>query len=104
MVPELDRVGVLTVIDRAALVAYCEAWATYCDAMEAVRAHGSVVPGRNDTIVKNPAFQVARDCVDTMVKLGARFGWTPSDRARLSIPDADDNSDGENASVLRLLT
>jgi P27 family predicted phage terminase small subunit len=102
IVPELDRLGLLTKVDRAYLVAYCEAWATFNAAREAIAEFGPLVAGRDGGMVKNPAAQVMRDAADMMLKFGSRFGLSPSDRTRLSVPSGTE--DGPDAQVLSLLS
>lgn len=41
VVPELESLGLVTVLDRAYLVAYCEAWSTFCLARRALRGRAS---------------------------------------------------------------
>ncbi len=102
IVPELDRLGLLTVVDRAYLVAYCEAWASFNSAREALAEYGPLVAGRDGGLVKNPASQIMRDAADMMLKFGSRFGLSPSDRTRLSVPSKSE--DGPDAQVLSLLS
>ncbi|MCP9207818.1 phage terminase small subunit P27 family [Streptomyces cucumeris] len=102
IVPELDGLGLLARVDRAYLVAYCEAWATFNAAREAMAEYGPLVAGRDGGLVKNPAAQVMRDAADLMLKFGSRFGLSPSDRTRLSVPSAAE--DGPDAQVLSLLS
>ncbi|MFF0481044.1 phage terminase small subunit P27 family [Streptomyces sp. NPDC004435] len=102
VVPELERLGLVTRLDRAYLVAYCEAWATFNAAREAMAEYGPLVAGRDGGLVKNPAAQVLRDSADLMIKFGSRFGLSPSDRTRLSVPS--DSEEGPDAQVLSLLS
>jgi P27 family predicted phage terminase small subunit len=102
IVPELARLGLLTVVDRAYLVAYCESWATFDQSRAAMAEYGPLVAGRDGGLVKNPAAQVMRDAADLMIKFGSRFGLSPSDRTRLSVAPQEDN--GPDAQVLSLLS
>ncbi|MGW6571679.1 phage terminase small subunit P27 family [Streptomyces sp. NPDC054945] len=102
IVPELDRLGLLSRVDRAYLVAYVEAWAVFNSAREAMAEYGPLVAGRDGGLVKNPAAQVLRDSADLMIKFGSRFGLSPSDRTRLSV--APESEDGPDAQVLSLLS
>lgn len=101
IVPELDAVGLLTVVDRAYLVVYCEAWQTYCDARVMMREYGPLVSGRDGNLVKNPAAQVMRDSADVMLKYGSRFGLSPSDRTKLgTTPESPSKGDAQILSLL----
>lgn len=102
IVPELARLGLVTKVDRAYLVAYCSAWGIFEAARVAMVEHGPLVNGRDGNLVKNPAAQIMRDAADLMIKFGARFGLSPSDRTRLAISPTDE--DGADADVIRLLS
>jgi P27 family predicted phage terminase small subunit len=98
IVDELDRLGMLTKIDRDALKVYCEAVATHDLAVELVRQAGVLVRrgGReNGEAVKNPALQIVRDQAHIIRSFGAAFGLTPSDRSRLTVPMSDPHADLE---------
>lgn len=104
LVPELDKLGLLTKVDRAALVVYCESWATYVAAAQGLEEHGPLVPGREGAVVKNPCAQMMRDAAQTMLQYGGRFGFTPSDRMKLAVPKGEpEPKPGEDAGM-RLLS
>jgi P27 family predicted phage terminase small subunit len=92
IVPELARIGLLTVVDGHALAVYCEAWATYVQASEIVRTEGILIESYRGGKAKNPAAQIMRDSADLMMKVGGQFGLTPATRTRLQVPD--DGTDG----------
>lgn len=100
VVKHLAPIGLAQATDREALLVLCDLWATYCEAMDLVRKHGTLVKTRskNDDragLTINPAWRIARDAARQMESLWASFGLTPSDRARLTSgggggPDEDD--------------
>lgn len=90
--PELDRVGVLCKVDRAALAAYCQAWAELADASRLLDKEGRII----DVDVYNKLGEVVGSVkkVHPAVKLQSlgfarvkqflgEFGLTPSSRVRL---------------------
>lgn len=100
VVPELDRIGMLSRVDRAALTAYCELWATFMTAQREIHEHGLIVAGfrrvfeseDGTTVVvsiptKNPAVVIARDAAAQIRQYCAEFGLTPSARARIDLPE-----------------
>src|SRR5690606_26210093 len=55
MVKELEPLGLLTKIDRAALAAYCQAWSRWVQAEEMIRKTGMIVKAPNTGFpIQNP--------------------------------------------------
>lgn len=105
IVPELDKIGLLSVVDRAYLVAYCESWAAFNESRESLHEYGPIIPGRDGGMVRNPAAVVMKDALDMMLKYGSKFGLSPADRARLGrVPDKTDEDEGHLAPVLSILS
>lgn len=103
VVPELDRIGMLTRVDRAALATYCEVWATFVTAqrdlhengirllaVEQVTEDGTKVYAK---AIKNPSVLVAKDAAAQVRQFCAEFGLTPSSRARIDLPEPDSEDD-----------
>lgn len=103
--PELDRLGLLTIVDRAALTYYCLAHSQAIAAANNIekngvtidvdvfaRESGDVVGSR--TIV-NPAVKIHNDAIRIAHKFLAEFGLTPATRSRLKAPKVEDNADGD---------
>lgn len=80
---ELHRIGVLTVVDRAALAAYCLAWATMVKATEQLETKEMVIETSFGNMVQNPWLQVRNRAMDDMKKFAVEFGMTPSSRGRV---------------------
>lgn len=87
---ELDAVGLLTVVDRAALAAYCEAWETWIDATRQVREEGMVLVSATGYAYPHPAQKIRERAMAQMLKFAAEFGMTPSSRSRIKMPQADE--------------
>lgn len=96
VVPELRRLDLLKAEDRAALTAYCETWATYCEAKRQVRAPASRGGGivvinrsiRKDGVettwmTKNPAVAVMENAGQQLIRFAREFGLTPSSEGEL---------------------
>lgn len=80
---ELNRIGMLTLIDRAKLAAYCNSWGDYVDAVLAVRAQGATFTTEKGYIAKNPMVTVMNEARAAVLKFGQEFGLSPSARARV---------------------
>ena len=105
VVPVLDRLGLLTKVDRGALVLYCTAYGQAIEADKMIQRHGAVlvIEGeryRNEegevvivpTPVKNPYVAVYREAAALAKAYQVEFGLTPSARARLKSPEEADDS------------
>jgi P27 family predicted phage terminase small subunit len=87
LMPELIGVGLLTVADLAAFTAYCAAWGDFVEADRHLRTDGLVLKGKEGQAVRSPWFLVKAKAVEQIVKLGDRFGLSPSARAGLGEGD-----------------
>lgn len=104
IVPDLEEIGLLAKVDRAYLIAYCEAWANFNEARADIRLHGTLVRGREGNLVKNPATQVMKESLELMLKFGSQFGLSPVSRARMSVPTKPDEDKPPADSPLSLLS
>lgn len=101
--------GLLQEQDRPALTALCLTWEQYLQASEMVQKTGVLIKSQGrqaerPAAVRNPALIVARDCLANLLALWARFGMTPSDRARLEVPRSDDDEGSLAAQILAITT
>lgn len=85
IVPELERSGILSTIDRALLVRYCTAWADWVE-LDGLLAQGSkIVRSQKGNLVRSPAWLMRRDAEQTLAELGRQLGLTPVARLRAGI-------------------
>lgn len=98
LIPELEEMGVVSKIDRDALVMYCLCYS------KLVRAHKKME--KADLIVNiggspqhHPYLSVINKAIEQLRKLGAEFGLTPSSRSGLHVlPKA-----GEKTGLAKLM-
>lgn len=91
--PELARVGVLAKVDRAALAAYCQAWAELADAIRIVEREGRIIDvdvfnhktGELTGSIKkvHPAYKLVKEGFARVKQFLGEFGLTPSSRTRI---------------------
>jgi len=81
--PELFNMGVLTVLDRAALCAYCSAWSWIVQAEKIIAKDGLLVDSKRGSSRRSAALQVAEKAMETMRKFASELGLTPSSRVGL---------------------
>ena len=94
IVPELQTLGVLAKVDRAALAAYCHAFSRWFEAEEHVREFGMVIqepilllgePTGFVRMKKNPSVTISETAMKTMKAFLVEFGMTPSARSRIRV-------------------
>lgn len=105
--PELERYGLISKIDRAALTLYCQAWSEYVWAKkqlakkmaEAAKAaeeaekngkvytggDGFMLPTPNGSFTYSPYWVAANKAADQVDKFLQSFGLSPSSRSRVSV-------------------
>lgn len=84
--PELERIGVLTRIDGAALSAYCTSYARWVRAERVLSEKGETYEsgGRHGRQIKTrPEVRIAEDSLRTLKMFAEQLGLTPSARVRL---------------------
>lgn len=89
---ELVKLKIITNIDRAALVAYCQAWEDYVYASSMVEVEGAVITSEKGGCYQNPWVSIKNSAMDRMVRISAEFGMTPSSRSRIKVetPTSED--------------
>jgi P27 family predicted phage terminase small subunit len=91
---ELEAMGLLSVVDRAALAAYCTAWSRWVEAEAMVKKFGTIVKSPEKGFpMKSPYLTIADQALETMRKLMVEFGLTPSSRSRIRVPPGGDEVD-----------
>ena len=93
-VPELRRLGLLARIDRAMLVMWCETWAIFVQADRDIQDKGSTrtLTTSNYEEVR-PSVAIRFAAIAKLMQLSARFGMSPSDRAKMSAPPMEEEND-----------
>lgn len=90
LLPELDRLGLLTLVDRGSLAAYCQAWAEFRIATEMLDAEGRTTMGGSGGLKPHPAISFQRSAWRAILAFAALFGLDPSSRSRLKTPESDE--------------
>jgi len=90
---ELHALGLLSRIDRAALVAYCQAWSDYIEADEEITVQGAVIVSEKGGMYQNPWVGIKNSALNRLVKIAAEFGMTPSSRSRVSSEKPSDDDE-----------
>lgn len=88
---ELRRLGLLTSVDRAALAAYCDCYATWRLNRQVLSEEGFTTTietkGGGLYSQQRPEVAIVQKSLQLMKSYLVEFGLTPAARARISMPD-----------------
>ena len=79
----LHKMGVISTTDRAALAAYCQAWARWVEAEEKLQETPMLIRTPSGYAQQSPWLSIANKQMELMGKYMAELGLTPVARARL---------------------
>ena len=85
IVPELERMGLLTLVDRAALANYCQWWARWVQAERILQELGLTFVTPKGYVQQRPEVAIAHKAAAMCRAFMSEFGLTPSARTRLSV-------------------
>jgi P27 family predicted phage terminase small subunit len=97
VVAELAALDMIRSVDSAALAAYCQSYARWRSAEEIVDAEGQTIqePVTNNAsdvvgykVERHPATTIAKDALTQMLRAAALFGFDPSSRSHIHVPEA----------------
>lgn len=93
IVPELARLKLLTLVDRAALAAYCVNWSRWQKAEEKLRKSGLTFVTKSTGMARRrPEVAIAADSMKLMKAFLIEFGLTPAARSRVTAePDKEED-------------
>lgn len=96
--PELERIGLLTRIDRAALATYCQAYAHLLQCEEVLKDNLTHEytnnKGKTNRTAKVEA-RLAKEYMQVIKAFCAEFGLTPSSRGKMQVPGIDTEDEFE---------
>lgn len=88
--PELERLGLLTTVDFAALANYCQAFADWKAAVVTLREEGRILTSEKGNLMSHPAVVHRNHAAALMLKFAVEFGFTPSSRSRVTVGKKDE--------------
>jgi len=86
LVGELSKLHLVTNLDRAALAAYCAAYALWAEATEAIQKFGAMVKSPSGYPIQSPYVAIANRQTELMLRISSEFGFTPASRGRIAVP------------------
>ena len=85
IVPDIEAMGLLALLDRGVLIRYCRGWANWIDIDKKLRATTLLIKGRGESVVRNPLWMMRSDIENTLEALGKQLGLTPAARLRAGV-------------------
>ena len=93
IVPELTRIGLLTMIDISALIGYCQSWGRYIEAEKIITIRGTSFETANGCLMPVPEVAIAQKYLKLCQSFMIQFGMTPSSRGNIKLPEGDSGDD-----------
>lgn len=91
LAPKLEELGLLTLVDRTAFAMYCQSYAQWREAEEAIMSKKDkyfITP--NGYRQQVPEIGTSKTYTAPLLSALSKFGLSPADRAGLVIPKQDD--------------
>lgn len=81
----LNKIGLLTRVDRATMGAYCQCYAQWVEAEERLAEKPAIIRLPSGYIQQSPWLNISNKQMELMAKYMAELGLTPASRSRLVI-------------------
>jgi len=94
VVPELDRLHMLSKISRASLAAYCEAWQTWVESTEVLHAEGLIIVSKTRGPIAHPMVGIQRQAGAELRRWATEYGLTPASEQKVRAHEPD-TADGD---------
>lgn len=92
VVPELERLKLLSRVTRSSLVAYCETWETFMVATQVVHTEGLTIDAKQGTL-PHPAVGIQRASGAELRRWATEYGLTPASEQKVKPSEESDDSD-----------
>jgi len=85
IIPELERLELLTIVDRLALAGYCQSYARWREAEVIIAKEGLTFTTENGYVQQRPEVAIAHKALLAMKAFCQEFGLTPASRSHISV-------------------
>lgn len=82
----LYKMGVLTVADRAAFAAYCQAYSRWAEAEQKLAETPMLIKAPSGYVQQSPWLSIANRQMELMCRYMTEMGLTPASRTRIAVP------------------
>jgi P27 family predicted phage terminase small subunit len=90
LVDTLVKMGVITIVDRAVLAAYCQAYGRWVEAEEKLMEAPLLFKTPSGYVQQSPWLNIANRQMELMGRYMAEIGLTPASRSRIAIASSAD--------------
>lgn len=95
--PALERLGLLTEIDGAALAAYCQSYSRWRQSQEVLRKKGLTFETASGYLMPRPEVGIGNRALIELRAFCTQFGMTPAARARMQLYETGSDYDEEES-------
>lgn len=95
--PALERLGLLTEIDGAALAGYCQSYARWRQCQEVLRKKGLTFETQSGYLSARPEVAIGNRALIEVRAFCVQFGLTPSARARMQLYEAGNDYEEQDS-------
>ncbi len=92
VVPELERLRLLSRVTRASLTAYCETWEVYVTTTKVLHAEGYVYEAKQG-LIPHPAVNIQRQAGAELRRWAVEYGLTPASEQKVRSADVETDDD-----------
>jgi P27 family predicted phage terminase small subunit len=68
---------------------YCNAYALWAEAIEAIQKYGTMVKSPSGYPIQSPYLAIANRQTEIMMRIASEFGFAPASRNRISAPSRE---------------
>lgn len=90
---EMNALGILTRIDRAAFAAYCQCYGRWVEAEDKLAETPMLFKTKTGYVQQSPWLSIANKQLELMGRYAAEFGMTPASRPRVVVPESQIESE-----------
>lgn len=94
--PELERLGLLTGIDMAAMAGYCASYSLYVKCKRVLHTKGLTFKTATGYLMPRPEVAIGNRALIELRAFCVQFGLTPSARARMQLYGGPGEDDGDD--------
>jgi len=97
LAPELDRLGLLTMVDGQAFAAACQSWGIWVECERFMKKHGRTYEYTNKegytNLIERPEVKIGQKALAEFRAFCSEFGLTPAARTRIEVKLLDSEED-----------